>query len=257
MSSTFEVIERYWNKELIGDELIEFEKCLLRDNKLRNLVNLHFEIDDAMSHSDELEIRSFLLNLNKHVFQNKKARLAIRYNSKKFFSILTIAAMLILIIMPAILQLMPNGTKTDRLFSEYFYQNLPYGISRSIIHGQSKSFSAGIQLYHKKLYHNSLFYFLDAEKSSLNDKLSILYAGHCYLQLKNMEKAISCYKNILNSDNILFQDIGLYYVSLAYLKNDDLINSKLYLTRLQKSNTPLSQTAIFLLKDINHLPNDK
>lgn len=127
------------------------------------------------------------------------------------------------------------ASNKQELFAEAFHALPPTeSNTRSMGEGEQKEADANTKamvLYGKEEYEQATKLFEARLKEFPKDNESYLYAGLCYLQLKNNDKAIQYFKLARINSEQYYQPAS-WYLALAYLKSGDDNNAKKMLKEL-------------------------
>ncbi|MBK8737211.1 MAG: tetratricopeptide repeat protein [Saprospiraceae bacterium] len=142
------------------------------------------------------------------------------------------------------------ASNSKELFAEAFHTLPPTeSNTRSIGEVNLKEVNANSKamvLYGNKKYEQAANLFEERLKEFPKDNESYLYAGLCYLQLNNNDKAIQYFKLArINSEQ--FYQPASWYLSLAYLKSGDDDNAKKMLQELVDNSDDYGSKAKELL----------
>ncbi|MEX0313460.1 MAG: tol-pal system YbgF family protein, partial [Allomuricauda sp.] len=132
-----------------------------------------------------------------------------------------VAAIVLLLIIPTIIILNRTKSTTDLLED---YLSIPYDtppIARGEVDQNSTLWSQVALEYGNKNYNGAIASLKTIIESKETLSMAHFYSGLCYLYLENPKpkKAISHLQKVVNSENP-FREQGLWYLSLAHLKNN-------------------------------------
>lgn len=78
-----------------------------------------------------------------------------------------------------------------------------------------------------------------------------LFLGISFIETDQLKNAIPLFKNILESNDILFGEHARWYLSLCYIKLKEVEKAKLQLQQIIKDKTIYAQKATEILKKIS------
>jgi len=197
-------IEKYLSGQLQGSELQRFETELLNNSSLKEEVNLHKEIAEAVT---EKEVMVFRKSVNS-IIKNE--------TTSQRWSYLGIAATILIIISAGI------GINTfffkkdsiEQLYTAYYepYEDL---ISVRSDETLNESISTLMNYYNQQKYGNAISYLDSIE--IYDQPLLQLYVGISYLNVSAFDKAHETFDIISNDENV-FNTEANWYNALTYLR---------------------------------------
>ena len=122
-----------------------------------------------------------------------------------------------------------DSTYNSRLYDS-FYESEKEG-TRGVLSEECPD-TITISLYYQKKY----IEMLDVLNKQPASPCSAYYKGLCYLELEDGVKAISLFKQAQSSNNKFIKNSADWYMSLAYLKNDEEEKAKEVLEQILKTN---------------------
>lgn len=152
-----------------------------------------------------------------------------------------------------------NNPSSDELFSQYFspYENVIQPISRA---DKSKDIKTiAFENYELGNYTDALLNFDSLLSNYYNNKdkeIIIFYKAIIHLELNQPKKAILLLKENLQQ-NLKWRDKNEWYLALAYLKTNNIVEAKKVLLSLsQLENNFKEKETLLLLKSLRQ-PNSK
>jgi len=225
---TDEHINEYVSGELAGDELIEFEKLLSKDDSLKQQIKVHQQIDTVLADNyfeinsfnqdnykrEETRLKPILEKLNNQYFDeetlvNEKIpsqKTSIEKNRKspilrKLVPLTTLAAaaaILLFLINPFAKGLEPNEI-ADKYFENYTTDTFR------------------------------------GDEMVADNSETLLAKGSEYYQNQNLKEAISTFKQLAESSSTVYANEAKWYLALCYLKQDKPEMAKPLLMALQRN----------------------
>ncbi|WP_033957423.1 tetratricopeptide repeat protein [Psychroserpens jangbogonensis] len=230
-------IIKYFEDTLSEVELKEFNTLLLSDNDFKEEFEFQKELQETLVLNDREQLKEEIQNWDTTI---KKSRF------KAWF----IAASL-LILLGTSWQLFFNSPSDspEELYASYFepYRN----IVQPIVRGEHKEDlqSKAFEAYEAKNYETAILYFNDILKEEPNAAISF-YKANTLLQLNKTNEAIKLLEaNVKNPDTL--QDRNLWYLALAYLKNNNTDATKKTLKQLLSKSKFKTKEATTLIKDLD------
>lgn len=145
-----------------------------------------------------------------------------------------VAAVVLLLVIPALLVV--NGTKSETtLLNEYL--SIPYDkppVARGDVDQNTTLWNQVALLYGNQDYYGAITSLEAIIERKETLAMAHFYTGLCYLYLENPRPgmAISHLQKVVESENP-FMEQGLWYLSLAYLQNDQKTLCKQILERIE------------------------
>ena len=229
-------IIKYFEGTLSETELKEFNTLLLNDNDFKEAYEFQKELQDTLVLNDREQIKKELQDWDKA--QNKSR-----------FKPWQIAASIIILLGTSLLLFFNSqSSSTEELYASYFepYRN----IVQPIVRGEHKDDvqSKAFEAYEAKDYENAILYFNEIINDEPSATISF-YKANALLQLDKANQAISILEaNVKNPDTL--HDRNLWYLALAYLKNNNIDASKKALKQLLSQSKFKSKEATILIKDL-------
>ncbi|WP_452228802.1 MULTISPECIES: tetratricopeptide repeat protein [unclassified Lacinutrix] len=235
--NTSDYINKYFEGTLSEEEKKALHALLAKDKDLNAEFEFQKELKDTLVLNDREEIKKEIQDWDKTP-------------EKQLFKSWQIVASLILLIGASWLLFFssPSSNQNEKLYASNFepYRN----IVQPIVRGehkedlQSKAFAA----YETKDYENANLYFDQILNKEPNQTISF-YKANTLLQLDKTKEAIAILEtNVKKSDTL--QDRNLWYLALAYLKNDNTEASKKTLKQLVLQSQFKAKEATLLIKNL-------
>lgn len=211
-------IIKYFEGTLSEIELEAFNLLLINDNEFKEAFEFEKELQDTLILNDREQIKKEIQHWD-------------TVPKKQLFKLWHIAASIAILLGASWLFFLNSQSKnTEELYASYFepYRN----IVQPIVRGEHKTdmqFKA-FEAYEVKDYKNAILYFNTILKEKPNSTISF-YKANTLLQLNKTREAITILEtNIKNFDTL--QDRNLWYLALAYLKENNIDASKKTLEQL-------------------------
>ena len=230
-------IIKYFEGTLTEAELKAFNTLLINDNDFKEEYEFQKELQDTLVLNDREQIKKEIQNWD--TVQNIG-----RFKSWQ------IAASLIILIGTSLLFFFNSqSSSTEELYASYFepYRN----IVQPIVRGEHKDDmqSKAFEAYESKDYENAILHFNEILKEKPNATISF-YKANALLQLDKANQAITILEaNVKNPDTL--QDRNLWYLALAYLKDNKIDASKNTLKQLLSQSKFKSKEANLLIENLD------
>lgn len=139
-----------------------------------------------------------------------------------------------------------NNSSLDITFNE-FYEPYP---AISVQRGHTTDINSALKLYSHGKYKEAIDVFGDLTLS--DNPTYYLYLGNCYLQTKNPDKAIEVFKAVSSkSDDTILKQSAQWYLALAYLKKEDLQQTRNTLKEIIQKQGIYTEHAEKLLRELD------
>jgi tetratricopeptide (TPR) repeat protein len=212
----YEMIGRYLEGELSGEELLAFETAIKNDPALAEEVRLYQRINEEMkSHAqglkEEQSLKQTLNKLNAEHFgiEDNKVR---KMNRWWFAAAAAVAAAIVLFILRPF-----SGTsfKNEKVFAAYMKEVEPLP---GVVRGNEKDtlLEKATDLYNRKQYKEALPLLREISTAKPGDAQVKLAAGICLLQTGQYDAADAIFNEIAGGDTI-YQEEAVWYKALTAL----------------------------------------
>lgn len=230
-------IIKYFEGTLSNLELKEFNTLLINDNDFKEAFEFEKELQETLVLNDREQLK-------------KEMQLWDNIPSKRRFKPWQIAASLLILLGTSLLLFFNSqSNSTEKLYASYFepYRN----IVQPIVRGEHKDdiqFKA-FEAYETKDYKNAILHFNEILKEKPNATISF-YKANALMQLNKANQAIIILEaNIKNADTL--QGRNLWYLALAYLKNNNIDASKKTLNLLLSQSNFKTKEATVLIENLD------
>ncbi len=140
-------------------------------------------------------------------------------------------------------------TPGEKLFASYFQ---PYPNLASSVRGEqdASKLQEALQSYDAQDFEAALQELRDILASQPNNVMANFYAGISYLNLKETERAIASLQKVLALNDAKFSAPALWYLALAYLQQDQLVQARATLEGITANQHLYQAQAIKLLEQL-------
>ena len=226
-------IIKYFEGTLSNVALKEFNTLLANDSDFKEDFDFQKELQETLVLNDREQLKKEIKNWN-------------NVPNKRRFNPWQIAASLVILLGTSLLFFFNSqSSSTEELYASNFepYRN----IVQPIVRGEHKDDlqSKAFEAYETKDYKNAILHFNEILKEKPNATISF-YKANALMQLNKTNEAILILEtNVKNSDTL--QDRNLWYLALAYLKNNNIEASKKTLKQLlSQSNFKAKEAAVLI-----------
>ena len=213
MENYIEIIEKFIDDELEGEQLEWFQNQLRTNREFVKQYQLQIDINEAVKEDDIMQLRNKLESIYNEY--NKNENKVIRHN---FLRKLSVAASIIIVAGIATILMLTNKKYTHQELFATYYQ--PYENISNYRGGEPTDdiFTEAFRLYDCKLYKEALEKFnliLDKEPGNT---FILFYTAVTEIETGKTESAVNKFKVILKDKNDLFYQQSEWYLGLCYLK---------------------------------------
>ncbi|WP_435624323.1 tetratricopeptide repeat protein [Flagellimonas sp.] len=231
----FDLLEDYLNGNLSKDEKLSFEEKLNADPSLKNELEKHKLLHEAMADFDAIDFRKRI--------QEVERGFSVEQKKKRNKWLLRIAASLIIIAGVGIVWTI-NESSEDNLFKENY---APYPVEDVQRGSQEKIPPQVLNDYSSGKYGEIVSVLeLLVQKYPEDDRIK-MYLGTTYLEENRTQEALSVFKTV---DDRAYGEHALWYISLCYLNLEDRENCIKTLDSLITYNGIYQNKALRLKKEL-------
>ena len=241
-------IEKYLKGEMSDMEKEKFETEIKANPELQKEVNLVKDVDVFLSDQEELKFREKINTIvaNERLHYKKRS---IILNSNTF---IRAASVLLIIGLAAYCFIIINQNKYEKLFEKYYtsYEYTEIYRSENNQDVENSRLQQALILYNNNEYNKAIELFnIEIQSNNKNTIVNFLTAI-CYIELEEIDKAISQLERLTNEENTLFDETIKWYLSLCYIKIEDKDKADMVLNTLGSYDNFYSEKANQILKRI-------
>jgi len=235
-----ELITEYFEGSLSDSQLTEFEELLKTDAEFKSAYEFEKELQLGLKKEERKEIKALLSSLNSNEKKNESKVISMR-------AWLIAASFALLIAIGSWLFVFnTSDLDTEQLYASNFepYTNVIQPIERGnqLEDLKSRAFTA----YENEEYPKALELFKELYEKH-NDSYIDFYSAIVLMQLDRHEESIPLLKNYIENNGQL-KDRALWYMSLSYLKLNQIDNCKNALEKLIQAGSFKTDAATKLLE---------
>ena len=219
---TTRIIEQYLDGTLGNDERRRLEETALHDKDLRELINLHKEVNESIRDNDLSAFHTMVKKVGAQHFLTIHSPLLKQATGKvKIWqnNFLRLAAILIVVAGAGVIlrYALLRGGDTEALYGKYYQAYEADAISRS---GQSgmMALDSAILSYSNQDFSGALNKLDELTDRDQNNYLAWFYKGLACLETDSAAKAILSFRTIPISWNSPFREHRDWYLALAMLR---------------------------------------
>ncbi|QCK15761.1 tetratricopeptide repeat protein [Mangrovivirga cuniculi] len=234
------LIEAYFEDRLTPDEKKEFEQRRLEDFDFQKKVEDYLSIFRSIKESEKEDFQNKLKDWDDEIGSKSK--------TTKFPAYMKYAAIIILLIIPiGLWQLgyFSNDLSTNEAYITYYS---PYEDVITQRNGDQVSlFLEGMEEYNNKNYEKAIEILSSFTAENPQSDMAKIYLGISYLETDENNAAISIFSDLKSNANGLPKELSHWYLAMAYLKTDNIVEAKNLLNSISESDHIFSGKADKLL----------
>ncbi len=153
-------------------------------------------------------------------------------SNKKTRPLILLLTAAVFLISAFIISPLSNNHNTDDIYKR-FYEPLTVsnGIQRGVVENAIENIAIGLDLYLEGEYESSINHFLGLSLPSEYQRVIRFYMGLSYLGAEKYSEAIDVLKSLID-DNPIYIAEAKWYLSLCYIKTDQIEDAKELLVQL-------------------------
>lgn len=240
METNMEIIDKYLYGGMDDQELKHFERLLATDGEVREELELHKAIDDAIIEED---IMSFRDTMQMIYDEDKKIkRVPSGFSRRKLYY--AAATLALLLATGGIVRQLTQPDYDNQEIFDKFYQ--PYEVTVTYRSGNTETdrlLLTALQKYEDENYEEALVLFEQLLEKRKDDMAINLYSGISYMEVEKYQKATHSFQTIITDNNNLFIEQAEWYLAMCYLKTEDNTKAKEMLDQLIKKESYYKEMA--------------
>jgi len=213
-------IDRYLLNLLTSEEKIQFEKRLTENQEFARDFAIQKQVIEDIEGMGRLDLKARLKEIHTEVIETTPSKTT---NIKSLIIRIASAAVFIGMMVFAYVFMQKKPTNTE-IYAQHYE---PYELSLSSRSADSNSKDSAEKLYTEGAYSQAIPIFQDILSTENPSSSPILMGlGIAFMETGQTEKAIQQFEQIITNEDFNYEDEALWYLSLAYIKKDDLVNAK-------------------------------
>lgn len=227
-----DLIDRYLKGQLEGEELQEIESRIGEEDGFAEKVEQRREVLAALAVAgrealrerfkrihQEIEAEESGVEENPEGVPEEEIPRVGRSSSRRWVW-LSIAATILILIIPIYFWLIPGSPSSNELYTQYFQpgKDRTFTVDRS---DGDPGYSQGVEQFKQGNYQDALPIFSGLSETYPDSLIFHLYSGVCQLGLKEPAKARSEFNFLLNRELSYDQLAAEWYQGLSYLQEDN------------------------------------
>jgi len=247
MMDNFEVIERYIDGELEGNELLNFEKLLSTNDEIKHNYNLSLEVNKSIEEDDVIALRETMNYMYNE--ETKVKRIPTVFNKRKVYY--AAASIALLVATGGLVQKLSHPNLDNNAVFEKYYS--PYDATVTYRSGNTevdRILLKALERYDEKDFENALVLFEEVVSTHSDDMSVKLYTGISYMEEEKYQKASTSFSKIITNNDNLFIEQAKWYLSMCYIKTGNDIEAVHLLKELINEQSTYTDQANKVLRDI-------
>ncbi len=235
-----QLITKFLTQSLSKEEQLRFDALLLEDPSFKTEVKLLQDLNKVAEAEDDVMAREMVAGFEAEHHGKKMASIA---------KIWWVAASLALVVSITYFATRQGAPDTQILYTENFepYRNVVHPITRTT---QQKDLKTQAFAHYEKGEYKEALELFEKLYEITNTPHFLFYKANALLQLNRPREAIVALQAHLKTKDTLTQK-SHWYLAMAYLKLDDVVNAKRSLERVVAQNKYNVKKANVLLKTLD------
>ncbi len=248
MDRNFEIIEKYIDGDLEGQELLDFEKLLATDPDIKRDYQLSLEINNSVGEDDIIALRETIAYMYDE--ESKIKRLPNVFRKRRFYY--AAASVALLLATGGLVQRLAGpDLNNEAIFDKYY---TPYEVTVTYRSGNEKIdklLLTAMERYEEQDYEKALVLFEEVLESRKNDMAINLYSGISYMEEEMYNEAKSSFNTIISDNDNLFVEQAKWFTAMCYIKTENNEKAKEVLNNLIEEESSYKNHAIKVIKDLD------
>lgn len=230
-------IDDYLLRKLNKEEKGKFEQELNENEELARLVDIHKEVNESITDEEIHQLRQKIQS----VLNQRRGRKTIQLRY-----ILAAASILVLGFTLMTILKQPDYSKTYTTFYQPYETDLTLRSSET----KAEGLDFAILLYEKREYETSFSILENYTKTTFNNHTALFYLGLSALELEKFEVAEKSLNEVINTEDPALKLHAKWYLSMLYLKTNQLEQARFFLNDLNKTENYYSRRVKKVLKKV-------
>jgi len=237
-------IQKYLDNELSESELSEFEGLIKKHSELRDEIQLYRKVSSAIA---DPSLENFKNELDQIHVQNFGSGISINTKQSKQWYLIA-ASFVILVTLASVFLFQGSEVNSSDVFEKY-YHPLESNYSRSI-DDKFDAFGLAMNDYNNEHYDFAFAQFSEIVDINSENYAARLYLGVCGIEIGEYKTAENQFKMIIESKDAFFIQDAEWYLSLLYLKMNQLEKAKSALQSIYEKRGVFAQNALLVLDEL-------
>lgn len=254
-----ELIIKYLDGEVIGEEKTLFEQRLKEDSSLEQTFQLVKEVDHTLADDNLTSFISKLKETQILYLASEHPNTENGKNNSGTFGIVRIlrnkklqiaASIAMLLIVSTVFYKIHFSVSPDSLFNNFYQPYEASLITRSSNPTDVSDLIRGIQFYDKGNYANAISKLEVVLLKEKNNTAAHFFIGVSYIETKDFKKAIENLKYVINQNDTAFIEHAQWYLALCYIKTNQNKLATPILSKIVQSKNLYKPMASEILKKL-------
>jgi tetratricopeptide (TPR) repeat protein len=241
---TISLIESYLSGEMDEQQRKEFENSIREDQVLTAEIKLLEETNEAVLDDEVHEFRKSIKKVINDSYINQSKTIEI---TRRFFKYPLVASIIVLIV--ASLWQLITILSPEKIYAK-FYKPYETDLSTRSVNTSTDKISVAYMLYQKGDYTASYEILSNYLLKNTDNQTARFFLGMNSLELGKVDQAITDLKEVEKDNSTPYAIHARWYLSLAYLKTNDINEAKIYLNRIVEDDVFYAEQAKKILKKI-------
>jgi len=248
MKNYFKSIDKYFEGEMSENELIEFEKKMKSNKKLKAEVEFQKELQDSLNDKQIFDLKNNLEKIHNEAKNAQNSETNQEPVVRELFIKkiqLAAAVIIIMIIASSVFYFMNNRTMSNETLYGIYYEPAKTMLVVRSGNNEEVNLMQALQKYNHNDYDGAIEVF---EKD--NSKMAKFFLALSYMETNRVIDAVNLLKAIIEENDNLFVDQAEWYLGLCYLKLNETEKAIIQFSKISQSNNIYKIKSEEILKNI-------
>ncbi|MBI9038216.1 MAG: tetratricopeptide repeat protein [Bacteroidales bacterium] len=248
MKNYFKSIDKYFEGEMSENELIEFEKKMKSNKKLKAEVEFQKELQDSLNDKQIFDLKNNLEKIHNEAKNAQNSETNQEPVVRELFIKkiqLAAAVIIIMIIASSVFYFMNNRTMSNETLYGIYYEPAKTMLVVRSGNNDEVNLMQALQKYNHNDYDGAIEVF---EKD--NSKMAKFFLALSYMETNRVLDAVNLLKAIIEENDNLFVDQAEWYLGLCYLKLNETEKAIIQFSKISQSNSIYKIKSEEILKNI-------
>ncbi len=247
-SKYYEIIEKFIDNELDGEQLQWFQEQLRENKQFMEQCRLQLEVQEALQEEDVIRVRQKLDNIYSGSFEKQNPKYKIGWT--KAFWIAASMALLIIGSIGLYSHLSNPGNSPSELYNQFYEPYETYTWVRSAEKGSMDMIGQALENYENNNYEKAWKLFSQVLHSNKDNLMASFYGAIAGMETGRHQESITLLKNIIKRGQSLVYQQAKWYLGLCYLKTGQNQEAKSVFISLGQESTYYKAKVKEILKNI-------
>ena len=245
-----EIIDRYLDGELSGEERDSLEKELKTNLELSNELELQKEIKNALGETEIIGLREQLKDINLSYPADKKVISFTRRLINSRITQMAAASVIILLSITLFTDILKSDLYTnEKMFEQYYEKYEPLNV-RASANINDEIYQDAVLAYNNEEFEQALLLFEKVLEADQGRMEANIMSGVSNMELNNYQIASGSFNKVIDHNDNLFMEDAQWYLGFCYLKTENKNKAVEQFTKIAESSSSRSKKARKILRKI-------